>query len=178
MINGGSAEAPGLGVIEVVGLISGQHPCKSVSSFQAHAPPAISEWDLLVLLDLRSQLIAVILLIVVGGEQQQVFKLDFGEVGCDCPCAIGGVFDCENGKVAFGVVVEVLARALVEVCPSACLQVDAFQTFPDQIGHLLCVDSFKIDSFATVKSEVVGVFSVLPVGTHKYSVISCRKRHL
>lgn len=109
----------------MIGLIGGQNPCKSVSSFETNTPSAISERYLFVLLDLRSQFIAVILLIIVGGEQQQMIKLDFGKISGHCTCPISGVLHCEYGEVAFGVIVEVLARILVQVCPFACLQVDA-----------------------------------------------------
>lgn len=100
-------------------------------------------------------------------------ELDLREVGSDCSWSVSGVLDSEDGEVALGVVVEVLAGGLAQLRPSAYFQIDAFQTFSNQVRYLLSVDPLEVDPFATVESQVVGVLPLLPVTNHEGCVASC-----
>ena len=77
-------------------------------SSQRDGPSSISQRDLLVLLDLGSNLIAVILLIVVGGQQHQMVEFHSGEVSSHCAVTIACVLYGEHDQVALRVVEEVL----------------------------------------------------------------------
>lgn len=77
-------------------------------SGQGNCPPPISQRDLLVLLDLSSDLIAVVLLIVVGGQQHQMVELHSRQVGSHCAVTITCVLNGQHHQVALGMVKEVL----------------------------------------------------------------------
>lgn len=99
-------------------------------------------------------------------------ELYLGEISSHCAVTITGVFHCQNDQIALMLVVEVLSGSPVNVCSPSVLNIQSLKTLTDKIGQLGGIDPFKVHSFGTVESEVIGVFGVFPVGSHEDSVLS------
>lgn len=73
---------------------------------------------------------------------------------------------------------EVLGGSFINVCSSSIFNIQSLKALTDEIGQFRGIYSLEIYSFGTVKSKVIRVLSVFPVGSHKDGVLACSQVNL
>jgi hypothetical protein len=102
-------------------------------SCKRYTPSSVSDGCLLVLVDFSAYLVIIVFLVVVRGEEEEVIKLDFGEITSHSAITITGVFHSQNDEIAFMLVIEVLSGSFINVCSSSVFYIQSLKTLADKI---------------------------------------------
>lgn len=101
-----------------------------------------------------------------------MIELYLGEIGSHCAITIGGILHSQDDEIALVLVIEVLSGIFVNVCSPSVFNIQSLKTLTDEIGQFGGINPFEIHSFGTIESQIIGVFSVFPVGSHEDGVLA------
>ncbi len=116
-------------------------------SLQGNCPFLVSQRDLFIIIDLVAHLLSVIVLVVVPGNEGQLFELGSGEVDLCSAFPSGGVLHCDQDAVAFPVVADILSSGLAEFCPFSLADVDVLKASCNKVGVFFIVYSGEVHLF-------------------------------